>query len=106
MSDLASMTTKQALRHGRRVFRSCCVGMVVEASDDTIDGVPVTIKKIRKFNRKKLMNPPKVKEERHAGDCSIIRTGRPGSVERHTEYVKFYELNAGNEQSPFMGEYE
>ena len=105
---MQNLNTRQFLRFARRQARSTFLGMVTESVDREVDGVPVTVHTVRKFNRKALLNPSKAKKNKPVGDCSIVRVGDPGSAERLAAYAQFYSDNGcvdnkydGN-ISPFM----
>ena len=108
MTDIQTLSTRKLIRYAKRQARSSFLGMVTESEDKEVDGIPVTVHTVRKFNRKALLNPPKVKKDRPAGDASIIRVGDPGSPERLAAYVAFYAANGCDDNkydgniSPFM----
>ena len=109
MTDIQTLSTRKLIRYAKRQARSSFLGMVTESEDKEVHGIPVTVHTVRKFNRKALLNPPKVKKSKPVGDCSIIRVGDPGSPERLDAYAVFYAANRcvdnkydGN-ISPFMG---
>lgn len=93
MKNIREMSARQAIRYAKRQARSCFLGMVTESEDQEIGGVLVSVNTIRKFNRRALLNLPKTKKSKPAGDCSIIREGEPGSPERLAAYVEFYSSN-------------
>ena len=131
MSDIQTMTTKQAIRYAKRQARSCFSGIAIPtattfqevASDldptlrfllladriDTVDGPMLRSEKVLKFNRRALMVEKK-KKSKSAGDCSIVRIGEPGSKARLDAYASFYQSNGCAERgyegniSPFMEE--
>ena len=108
MNDIQNLSTRKFLSYAKRQARSCFLGMVTDSEDKEVDGIPVTVNTVRKFNRKALLNPPKVKKDRPVGDASIIRVGDPGSPERLAAYVAFYAANGCDDNkydgniSPFM----
>jgi hypothetical protein len=108
MQTIETMSTRKLIRYAKRQARSSFLGMVTESEDKEVDGIPVTVHTVRKFNRKALLNPPKAKKNRPVGEASIIRVGDPGSSDRLNAYAAFYAANGcvdnkydGN-ISPFM----
>lgn len=109
MTDIQTLTTRQFLRFARRQALDCMYGMVTESEDREVDGIPVTVHTVRKFNRKaKMAQLNKPKKSKPVGDTSIIRTGDPGSPERLAAYVTFYADNGCDDNkyegniTPFM----
>lgn len=103
-NELRQLNLRQLWRYMNKLSVHCMYGMVVEDNHTEIDGIPVTISKVKRFNRKAKMAifNRKQKKNNPAGDLSIIRTGKPGSRERIEAYRQWNECN--NEVSPFMGE--
>lgn len=101
--ELYRLSTSQLIRYAKRQALDCMYGMVVEDNNAEIDGIPVTISKVKRFNRKsKMAIFDRKRKDNPSGDLSIIRTGKPGSRERIEAYRQWNECN--NEVSPFMGE--
>lgn len=94
-NELSNLSTRQLIRYARRQALDCMYGMVTESEDREVDGVPVTVHTVRKFNRKAKMAllKTKKKSDEPAGDTSIIRVGKPGSQERLDAYAAFYAAN-------------
>lgn len=94
-AELANLSTRQLIRYAKRQALDCMYGMVTESEDREVDGVPVTVSTVRKFNHKAKMAllKNKSKSEEPAGDTSIIRVGKPGSQERLDAYAAFYAAN-------------
>lgn len=118
-NELRQLNLRQLWRYMNKLSVHCMYGMVVE--DTHIDNIeqakgyrkgkvvngdilPVTISKVKRFNRKAKMAifNRKQKKNNPSGDLSIIRTGKPGSHERIEAYRQWNECN--NEVSPFMEE--
>lgn len=102
--DIQSLDTAEFIRYAERQATACFYGIVTEQRDDMVDGVPVTVNTISKFNRTELMKEEQPQDDEPAGDCSVIRTGKPGSRERVEAYRTWNENNG--EVSVFMGEDE
>lgn len=101
--ELSRLSTRQLIRYAKRQALDCMYGLVVEDNHTEIDDIPVTISKVKRFNRKtKMKMVQRGKDGNPTGDLSIIRTGKPGSRERIEAYRQWNECN--NEVSPFMGE--
>lgn len=123
MKTMQEMNTREFLRFARRQARASFKGIAI-TSNATASAVPADLdadlrfamladritmedgsemvrsEKVLPFNRKTLMNPPRKRESEPAGDCSVVRVGRPGSRERVEAYIRWNELNPNT--SPFM----
>lgn len=109
-SELASLSTRQLIRYAKRQALDCMYGMVTDSEDKEVDGIPVTVHTVRKFNRKAKMAllKERTRQDEPVGDTSMIRVGRPGSAERLAAYAEFYNDNGCTDNkydgniSPFM----
>lgn len=99
--NVQSLSTEDFIGYAERQAVECFYGIVTEQRDEVIDGVPVTLSTISKFNRTALLAAIEPEDDYPAGDLSIVRVGKPGSPERIEAYGKW---NETNETSPFMEE--
>jgi hypothetical protein len=97
--DIQSLNTEDFIKYAERQAVGCFFGIVTDQKDEVVEGVPVTINTISKFNRASLLTTVEPEDDYPAGDLSIVRFGRPGSRERVEAYGKW---NETNETSVFM----
>lgn len=100
--DIQSLNTEDFIKYAERQAVECFYGIVTEQRDEVIDGVLVTVNTISKFNRTALLAMIESEDDYPAGDCSIVRVGKPGSQERLDAYRLWNEFNP--DTSPFMSE--